>query len=197
MIYTEMHKSLRMNVLAFKVMLMRTLNTSNNERVFTWMTFLFYMIYFQYMVWTAVCCWLVWLSPWGPQVVATNPIAAQTSCVDTSDYMALGLGTHTEKNHWLHRNKAGNNTEINLWSHGTKVGTHTKIKLWLHGAHAGAHSEINPWLYRTNAGNSHWNQPVISWDRGWKHAQISTSDGNTHWDQPLWVTLIGNQNLWL
>ena len=95
--YTKIYKSIKMNafvsLVALKAMLLTTFNTSNNVKEFTWMTFLSYFIYFQCVLRSAVCCWLVSLSPCGPQVVATSSIAALTSRVATSDYIGPMLRT--------------------------------------------------------------------------------------------------------
>ena len=87
LIYTEMLKSLRMNAFAslvsLKTMLLRILKTSSYAKDDL-------SVLCDMFSWSDVCCWLVWLSPCGPQVVATCSIASQTICVATSDDMALG-----------------------------------------------------------------------------------------------------------
>ena len=145
--YTKIYKSIRMNVFvslaALMAMLLTTFNTSNNVIEFTWMTFLSYFIYFQCVLRSAVCCWLVSLSPCGPQVVASNSIAAQTSCVANSDYMGpywehwnqplvtMGQGNTHLNQPLIMGARLGTHTEINLWLLGTKT-RNTEISLWLH-----------------------------------------------------------------
>ena len=167
--YIEMYKSIRMNVfvsLALKAMLLTTFNTSNNVKEFTWMTFLSYFIYFQCVLRSAVCCWLVSLSPRGSQVVATNSIAAKTSSVAAFDYMGPRLWTlkSTCGHIWPreHTLKATSNYI------GVRLGTHTEINLWLHGTKA-RNTEISLWLHHQGC----LNNPIF-WNLGlyaacWAH----------------------------